>query len=619
MARLSEGGLVLNDWLAAILGAAQATIPYRGGSGRITRERFNQMPRDRTTWIVVSLAVIGLFLSIYWGQQDTARTQAERQAQLALAKEQPSATPSAIPSATPNLTEVSPPSPSVPEKSGALKSPIAEYQFSNLRGGLDHVILLKHKGDDGTPVRLNSDDAPAIGALTQDPNNWSDNGYELSIDEAAGMAKLTRQLANQLKITKVYTVGKAAGLPDEHQLKLTVSFENAGPAEFKTPGFFFSTGSAQPIHSSDRSLYTRFDWYTDGKYRQIDVNWFDPSSLLFFIQTSGPKESYSEAADHILWAAAADQYFATILQSPDRAGSRVWATRHAINNPNGQPVTKAIFGAMGVPAFTLEPGESKSFDFAIYAGPKEYGRLTRLPGDLSAVMDFGWFAPISQVLLTTMNTLHSFVGSYALAIIVMTLIIRLLLWPLQNYSTKSMRRMAKLSPVMNELKAKYKDDAQRMNQEMMKLYKEYKINPFTGCLPMLIQIPIFFGFYSMLGTAVELRGSSFLWVTDLSQPDTVVRLLGFPINILPLIMAATQLWQLRITPKTGDASQQRILMIMPVVFLALCYNFAAALSLYYTVQNLFLIVQTYLTRNQTDTPLAKPAPTPAVAKKKSYR
>jgi YidC/Oxa1 family membrane protein insertase len=234
-------------------------------------------------------------------------------------------------------------------------------------------------------------------------------------------------------------------------------------------------------------------------------------------------------------------------------------------------------------------------------------------------MDFGMFAPISVILLITMDTLHAFVGSYALAIILMTLIIRLLLWPLQNYTTKSMRRMAKLSPVMNELKAKYKDDPQRMNQEMMKLYKEYKINPFTGCLPMLIQIPIFFGFYTMLGSAVELRNSSFLWVQDLSQPDTIAHVFGFPINILPLIMAATQLWQLRITPKTGDPSQQRILMIMPVVFLAICYNFASALSLYYTVQNLFLILQTYLTRSQVDAPLTKPAPTPAVAKKKSYR
>jgi YidC/Oxa1 family membrane protein insertase len=179
--------------------------------------------------------------------------------------------------------------------------------------------------------------------------------------------------------------------------------------------------------------------------------------------------------------------------------------------------------------------------------------------------------------------------------------------------------MAKLSPLINELKVKYKDDQQRMNQEMMKLYKEYNINPLAGCLPMLIQIPIFFAFYAMLGSAVELRDSSFLWVRDLSQPDTVAHIFGFPLNIIPLVSAATQLWQLQITPKTGDASQQRILLIMPIVFLFICYNFAAALSLYYTASNLFTILQTYLTMKQTAPDLPKPVKAQAVAKKKSYR
>jgi YidC/Oxa1 family membrane protein insertase len=577
------------------------------------------MSRDRTTWIAVSLATIGLVLSIYWGQQDAARVRAQTEAQQAFANAHPSVAPTANALPTPNVAETKPKTSTIPEKSGTLKSPVAMFQFSNTRGGLDNIILTGHKAEKDVPVRLNADDAPAIGALTLNPNDWSDNGYELSIDEGAGTATLTRQLTDQLKITKTYAVGKAAGLPDEYQTKLTISLENSGSDEFKAPGFFVNTGSAQPIHISDRSIYTKFDWYTDGKFRQIDVNWFNPSSILFFFQTSGPKEIYSEAADHIMWAATADQYFVTILQSPDKIGSQVWARRTQIPGTDGHSSTQTIQGAMGLPGFTLQPGESKKFEFTIYGGPKEYSRLAKLPGDLTAAMDFGMFAPISQLLLTTMDTLHAVVKSYALAIILMTLIIRLLLWPLQNYTTKSMRRMAKLSPVMNELKAKYKDDPQRMNQEMMKLYKEYKINPFTGCLPMLIQIPIFFGFYTMLGSAVELRNSSFLWVSDLSQPDTVAHLFGFPINILPLIMAATQLWQLRITPKTGDPSQQRILMIMPVVFLVICYNFASALSLYYTVQNLFLILQTYLTRNQVDAPLTKPAPTPAVAKKKSYR
>jgi YidC/Oxa1 family membrane protein insertase len=151
---------------------------------------------------------------------------------------------------------------------------------------------------------------------------------------------------------------------------------------------------------------------------------------------------------------------------------------------------------------------------------------------------------------------------------------------------------------MTELREKYKDEPQKMNEEVMKLYKEYGVNPFSGCLPLLIQIPIFFGFYSMLGVAIELRNSSFFWVADLSQPDTVGHLLGFPINVLPIVMAGTMVWQMVITPKTGDAMQQRIFYFMPVIFLVFCYNYASGLALYWTTQNIFSIVQLYLTRNK---------------------
>ncbi|MEI6398980.1 MAG: membrane protein insertase YidC, partial [Pseudomonadota bacterium] len=138
-----------------------------------------------------------------------------------------------------------------------------------------------------------------------------------------------------------------------------------------------------------------------------------------------------------------------------------------------------------------------------------------------------------------------------------------------------------------------------MNQETMKLYKEYGVNPVSGCLPMFIQIPIFMGFYSMLGTAIELRNSQFLWAHDLSQPDTLFHFGTFPVNILPLCMAGTMLWQMSLTPKTGDQTQQRMMMFMPLVMVAFCYNFASALALYCTVQNILSIVQLYLTRNST--------------------
>src|SRR5678815_4031817 len=134
------------------------------------------------------------------------------------------------------------------------------------------------------------------------------------------------------------------------------------------------------------------------------------------------------------------------------------------------------------------------------------------------------------------------------------------------------------------IRDRYKDDPTRMNQELMKLYKQYGINPVGGCLPMMIQIPIFFGLFKMLEQPVELRNAKFLWVKDLSQPDTIAHLplLGWPVNIIPLCMAATQVWLMAMTPKTGDPTQRRIMMFMPLIFLFICYNFAAALALYYT-------------------------------------
>jgi YidC/Oxa1 family membrane protein insertase len=155
--------------------------------------------------------------------------------------------------------------------------------------------------------------------------------------------------------------------------------------------------------------------------------------------------------------------------------------------------------------------------------------------------------------------------------------------------------MAKLKPEMDKLKEKYPDDPQKMNTEMMGMYRKYGINPLGGCLPMFAQLPIFFGFYSMLLHAVEMRGQHFLWVTDLSQPDTVAALAGIPINPLPIVMAITSFAQMAMMPNTGgDKTQMMILKLMPFFFLFICYNFASALALYWTVSNIFSIGQTWL-------------------------
>jgi YidC/Oxa1 family membrane protein insertase len=583
---------------------------------------------DRTAWIAIALATIGLVASIAWEQRQAAEARVKFLQQQAILAAQATPTPQATQSPGPaaassNLASQLPadqnPRQEQPEHDETLKSEVAELSFSNNKGGLVTVGLLKHSAEQGRPVQLNTDLTPAIGAITQNPSNWQDTGYLLSTNPDAGTATLKRTAADGLEVTKVYTLAKQAGLKDGYQVNLSIIFKNGGTAPFDTPGFFVSTGAAEPIHRNDRIYATQFDWYRDGKFNSIAVNYFDPGKLFGMFQTSGPKDVYTATADKILWAAVSNQYFATILAPQETSGQQVWAMPVNIPNADGQPPIKAIQGALEIPGFSLPAGETKTVTFHVYAGPKEFTRLAKLPNDQADIMNFGWAKWVSELLLTVMNTLHAWVKSYALAIIIMTIIIRSLLWPLQNAATKSMRKMSKLSPIMNELREKYKDDPQRMNQETMKLYKEYGVNPFGGCLPMVVQIPIFFGFYGMLDKAIELRNSSFLWVHDLSQPDTIFHLGGIPINILPLVMAATQLWQMAITPKTGDPAQQRMFLFMPLIFLFICYNYASGLALYWTVQNLFFVTQMYLTRKQADAPLVKVPKSPQVAKRKSYR
>ena len=583
---------------------------------------------DRTAWIVIALATIGLVGSIVWEQRQVAEARVKfLQQQAALAAQatpRPEGSQSPRPTTssgqtTQPLTDQRSYEEQPPEHQETLRSNVAELSFSNNKGGLVTVGLLNHRAEQGQLVQLNTERSPAIGAITQNPNDWQDSGYALSIDSSSGTATLKRTAAGGLGITKVYTLAQEAGLKDDYQVKLEITFKNDGATAFETPGYFVSTGAAEPIHRTDRIYATQFDWYRDGKFNSIAVNYFDPGKLFGMFQTSGPKEVYTATADKILWAAVSNQYFATILAPQDAFGQQVWARPVSIPDEIGEPPIRAIQGAIEIPGFSLPAGETKTVTFHIYAGPKEFTRLATLPNDQADIMNFGWAKWVSELLLTVMNTLHAWVKSYALAIIIMTIIIRSLLWPLQNAATKSMRKMAKLSPIMNELRVKYKDDPQRMNQETMKLYKEYGINPFGGCLPMVVQIPIFFGFYGMLDKAIELRNSSFLWVHDLSQPDTVFHIGGIPINILPLVMAATQVWQMSITPKTGDPAQQRMFLFMPLIFLFICYNYASGLALYWTVQNLFFVAQMYLTRKQADAPLVKVAAPHPIAKRKSYR
>ena len=218
---------------------------------------------------------------------------------------------------------------------------------------------------------------------------------------------------------------------------------------------------------------------------------------------------------------------------------------------------------------------------------------------------------VAPILNLTMVTMHGWVGNWGVAIILMTLLLKIVTLPFTLAASKSAKRMAKLQPLMKEVREQYKDQPQKLNEATLKIFKENKVNPMGGCLPILITMPLFVAFFAMLQGTAELRFTSFLWVTDLSTPDTVWRLpIGnLPLNIMPILMGATMIYQMRLTPTpTTDNAQVQMMKFMPIIFTLICYNFAAALALYSTVNGVFTIAQQIIVNKTTkdDTPLVKP-------------
>jgi len=237
---------------------------------------------------------------------------------------------------------------------------------------------------------------------------------------------------------------------------------------------------------------------------------------------------------------------------------------------------------------------------SLFIGPKELDVLKSVGRGLEHSINFGWFAFISIPLLYALHFFHRFTGSYGLDIILLTVVIKVVLAPLTHKSMVSMKQMQKLQPQMERLKGKYKDDKEGLNKEIMELYRRNGVNPFGGCLPMVLQFPVFIGLYNALRTPIELRHAPFVWIKDLSRPDwesLPIDFAGwhFGIPILTILMGASMFLQQWMTPSAGDPNQRRMMMIMPVVFTFMFINFPSGLTIYWLVNNLLSIAQQYIT------------------------
>ena len=314
----------------------------------------------------------------------------------------------------------------------------------------------------------------------------------------------------------------------------------------------------------------------NGKYEEKSIDKFEKESVL---------------TGKIEWGALSDTYFMGALAPLDSEG--------IISLKTSQPGPEQLMTRFILPPLNLPPGEDKTLQFALYFGPRDIGILKSLNLQLEKAVNFGFFDIVSKPLLWVLNFFYGYLHNYGWAIILLTILVKIVFWPLTHKSYKSMKDMQKLQPKMAKIREKYKDNREQMNQEMMALYKTYKVNPMGGCLPMVIQIPVFFALYSLLGYAIELRHAPFmLWITDLAAPDRLpigipIPYVGEGIPVLTLLMGASMFIQQKMTPTTGDPTQAKIMLFLPVVFTFMFINFAAGLVLYWLVNNVLSIGQQY--------------------------
>ena len=259
------------------------------------------------------------------------------------------------------------------------------------------------------------------------------------------------------------------------------------------------------------------------------------------------------------------------------------------------------------PNIMINPGTQKKIEYKLFFGPKSMKVLKKTGHSLEKAIDFGMFDILAKPCLWIMNFLHdNFIQNYGIAIIILTMLIKIVLWPLGTKSYKSMGEMKKIQPLMAEIREKYKNDKKKMNQEVMLLYKTYKVNPVGGCLPMIVQLPVFFALYRMLYEAIELRHAPFfLWINDLSAPDRLFNF-GFSIPfmeppsgipVLTIIMGASMLLQQKMSPPMGDPMQAKMMMFMPIIFTVIFINFSSGLVLYWLINNLLSMAQQhYITK-----------------------
>jgi YidC/Oxa1 family membrane protein insertase len=592
---------------------------------------------DRTGIIVVSICVVLLIAWVVETEKQAMRLQ-QQQAQFAatnkidLAQTTTSSTSAAVAIAASDSIFGT----NIPEQMIVLTNTRARYTFTSRGGGLKLVELIDYpetvsarwKKQNENPTNsvatLNTRASVPILTILGDPSFVGDGNFTLTKTDDGVRAEKT--LTNGLVLLKEFH------LNSNYLINASISFTNMSVKPLALPAQEWVVGTATPMGPDDNGFTEGAMWFDGAKPQDESLAYFGTNTTVLFFFPRTPKTEYRAGAGNVVWAAAHNQFFA-LLAMPEKPAQQIVALPVTLPPfPNvesmpGTPPPRGVQTALVYPAQTLAANSSVERQITFFAGPKEYRTLARIGEEFNnradLVMQFGFFGFFAKALLLGMNWLHDVTKlGYGWTIVLITVIIKITFWPLTAASTRSMKRMQALTPELKALKEKYKDDPQKFTQKQMELWKKNKVSPMGGCLPMLIQTPVFIGFFTMLRSAIELRGAHFLWVADLSKPDTLFMIpgLNFPFNLLPLLMGGAMLWQSHLQPPSPgmDPAQAKMMKYLPLMFLVFLYNYSAGLALYMTVNYLLTIVQTKLTRTAGNVPMANtiPALTPLSKKKK---
>jgi YidC/Oxa1 family membrane protein insertase len=418
----------------------------------------------------------------------------------------------------------------------------------------------------------------------------SSTQYTLA-DGAKGVdVRLEAPPVNGVKVAKIYRFHRGSYLVD-------VAFEinNGGNATVQPYGYvqFLRDDKAPAGDSAMVPTFTGVAVYTDKeKFQKVTFSDIEKGKAAF----------QKNSTDG--WIAMLQHYFLAAWL-PKNGTPREFYTRRVDNG--------LYTAGVVVPAPAVAPGTTATLDIPLYAGPQEQDKLAQLAPGLDLSVDYGWLTVIAVPLFWVLSWIYGYVGNWGVAIILLTVLIKLIFYPLSEASYRSMGKMRVLAPKLQRLKEQYGDDKQRMQQAMMEMYKTEKINPLGGCLPIVVQIPVFISLYWVLLASVELRQAPFmLWIHDLSRPDTLFGVwFGMPIGLLPILMGATMIIQTRLNPEPPDPVQAKVMKIMPIAFSVFFFFFPAGLVLYWLVNNVLSILQQWNINRRLGTPGKPGAKTPA--------